>query len=140
MQDRQHRRPWAARPGWLWLSLAALGFSLFHVLIDFLIGIYGPSSPTSVLQGVLMLLVSLVYVWWGLALVMAASGARAGFVSLVVLALGWAFVANGASIVVCPPPCPGAAPFGDVAHVGCLLFGGSAAYAAWRALRVRAPG
>jgi hypothetical protein len=41
---------------------------------------------------------------------------------------------NGLSIVACPPPCGGAAPIGDIVHVGSLVCGEWAVFESWRAL------
>ncbi len=72
---------------------------------------------------------------WGLSLAAAARGARAGLLGLVTLSAGWAVLGNGLPLVFCLPPCAGAFPHQDIAHVGSLLFGGWAAYASWRAAR-----
>ncbi len=41
---------------------------------------------------------------------------------------------NGLSILACPPPCGGAAPVGDLTHVGSLVFCVWALYESWRRL------
>lgn len=123
-------------PRWLWLNLLALAFSLAHLIMDWHIGLFGASSESiSALQAALVWLVSLVYAWWGVSLAAASRGARAGLLSLLGLSAVWAFLGNGVPIVFCPPPCAGAFPHQDIAHIGSLLFGGWAAYESGRAFR-----
>ena len=120
----------------LQLNVLALAFSLAHVVADWHIGLFGASSAAmSAPQAALLWLVSGLYAWWGLSLAAAARGARSGLLSLVALSAGWAALGNGLPIVFCLPPCPGAFPHQDIAHVGSLLFGGWAAHASWRAAR-----
>src|ERR687885_763435 len=123
-------------PRWLQLNVLALAFSLAHVIADWHIGLFGASSEAmSAPQAALLWLISGLYAWWGLSLAAAARGPRAGLLGLVALSAGWAALGNGLPIVFCLPPCPGAFPHQDIAHVGSLLFGGWAAYASWRAAR-----
>lgn len=127
-------------PAWLALNGLAIAFSLAHLIMDWHIGLFGPSTPQiSPLQATLVWLICLAYGWWGLALGLASQGHRPGLTSLIVLSAGWSFAGNGLPILACPPPCAGAFPHQDIAHLGSLLFGGWAAYASWRALRA-APG
>ncbi len=79
-------------------------------------------------------MMSMAYGWWGVALGLAAQGHRAGLTSLVVLSAGWTFAGNGLPIFACLPPCAGAFPYQNIAHIGSLLVGGWAAYATWRAM------
>ena len=130
-------------PAWLPLHGLAIVFSLAHLILDWHIGLFGPSSPQlSVRQAALVWLVCLAYGWWAMALGLATQGHRAGLTSLLVLSAGWTFAGNGLPIFACLPPCAGAFPYQDIAHLGSLLFGGWAAYATWRAMRAShgAPG
>ncbi len=125
---------------WLWLSALALGVSLTHVLIDWHIGLFGASSMhMSALQAGLVLLFGLVAAWWALALALASQGKKSALVSLLVLDIGFALLANGVAVLAaCPPPCAGAFPYQDISHIANLLVGAWAAYATWRAVRASA--
>src|SRR5215211_5431209 len=83
----------------LQLNVLALAFSLAHVIVDWHISLSGASSE-------------------------AMSASRAGLLGLVALSAGWAALGNGLPMVFCLPPCPGAFPHQDIAHVGSLVFGG----------------
>jgi len=123
-------------PLWLWLSLAAMAVSIMHMLLDFGVGLFpmrGSLAPEVV---AVVLLVTLIQVWWGISLVAGARGVGGGVASAVILGLGWALLTNGYAIVFCPPPCPEAAPLTDVGHVGSLVLGIAAPaagiWALWR--------
>ena len=125
-------------PGWLWVNLAAMGFSLVHTIADF--GIILGSSPSlqvqqSVLTSVLTVLIGLLYAWWAWVLVRAVGGTRSGLVGLMAFDVLWVG-ANGVSILACLPPCGTALPFyADAVHLGTLILGPLAAYFAYRAMR-----
>jgi hypothetical protein len=125
---------------WATWGALALAFSLIHALIDFQVGLFGPSSENMTAgQALLIALVSLLYAWWGVSFSWAgASGARAaGLAGLLVLAFLWSFVANGlVGVAACPPPCSGAWPYQDIVHFGNVIFGGLASAATWRAVRL----
>jgi hypothetical protein len=125
---------------WATWGALALAFSLSHVLIDFQVGLFGPSSEQMQAgQALLILLVSLLYAWWGVSFAWAGlPGARAaGLAGLLVPAFLWSFVANGlVGVAACPPPCSGAWPYQDIAHFGNVIFGGLASAATWRAVRL----
>ncbi|MAG36924.1 MAG: hypothetical protein CL878_11875 [Dehalococcoidia bacterium] len=131
MEAKAAARVW---PRWLWLNALALAFSLAHLLLDWHVGVFGASSDSvSVLQGGLLVLIAAVYAWWGLSLATAGRGQRSGLVWLLILSAGWAFAGNGLAILACLPPC--VFPYGDVTHLGSLVFGGWAAYETWQAMR-----
>ncbi len=119
----------------LWLNAAALAFSLTHAMGDFsLVVVLLPNLYW--LHGAFVAFVGALYGWWGWSMAQAGRGAKSGFVGLFVLSL--VAVLNGASIVLCPPPCGGTNPYmlwPDASHLGSLIFGGLAAYAAWLVLR-----
>ena len=120
---------------WLWLSVAALGFSLLHTVLDLFLVLPRPTSGAlSWPQEGMIVSVALVYGWWGYSLVDATGGGTGGRASLGVLGALWA-VANGTSVVFCPPPC--AFPVGDLAHLGSLACGALSAYASFVGLRGR---
>ena len=125
-------------PGWLWVNLAAMGFSLVHTIADY--GIILGFSPSlqvdqSVLTSVLTVLIGLVYTWWAWVLVRAVGGTRSGLVGLMAFDVLWVGL-NGVTILACLPPCGTALPFyADAIHLGTLILGPLAAYLAYRAMR-----
>jgi hypothetical protein len=52
-----------------------------------------------------------------------------------VFTFGWAFLVSGGAILFCLPPCRAIPPYGDIAHLGSLVFGGWASVLAWREMR-----
>src|SRR6185503_3697084 len=58
------------------------------------------------------------YTLWASALVVAAQGSRPAMAATLPLCAVGA-LGNGLSIVAGPPPCGGAAPIGDIVHIGC---------------------
>lgn len=131
-------------PRWAWLGGLALGFSLVHVLFDYQIGLFGQTSDdVSWVQATLAFLLGALYVIWGVSFAMAQGGTwrRSGLVSLLMLALAWSFLANGlVGVLACLPPCSGAFPYQDVAHLGNIIFGGWASYATWARVRATSGG
>jgi hypothetical protein len=122
---------------WAPLSTAALAFSLVHTLIDWHIGLFGPSGPTlSAVPAALAWLVAIIYGWWTWCLVRAGAGSRSHLIGVAVLNLAWAFAGNGLVIFACPPPCLGGFPHQDMAHLGSLVCGALAGYAGLRAAAV----
>ncbi len=120
---------------WILLSAAALAMSLAHVLIDYHIGLYGSASSTAMssLQAANIFLTCLVYACWVASLGLAMGGYRSGLLATLLITVGWAFLWNGAiGLIVCPPPCRGAFPYQDIAHMGSLVFGALAAYTTWQ--------
>jgi hypothetical protein len=118
---------------WAPLSAAAFVFSLTHALIDWHIGVFGPSSETlAAVPAALVWLAGVTYGWWTWCLLQAAAGSRSHLIGAVVLNVGWAFAGNGLPIFVCLPPCLAAFPHQDVAHMGSLIFGALAGYAGLR--------
>lgn len=75
----------------------------------------------------------LVYAGWAVALTRHAD--RAWLSAIFVLTFGWAFLANGGAILFCLPPCPALPPYGDIAHLGSLVFGSWGSIVTWRTLR-----
>lgn len=127
-------------PLWLWLNLAALAFSTMHILLDFGVGLFAMKASLAPAVVAMVLLISLIQVWWCVSLITGAQGVGGGVASAVILGLGWTLLVNGSSIMYCLPPCPYAAPLADFAHVGNLVLGIAAPaagiWALWRA-RVR---
>src|SRR5687767_3209238 len=120
-------------PRWLWPNALALVFSFVHYVQDWHIGLFGATSnDVSMAQAALVIVSALIYGCWAVSLVVAALGNKCGLLSVVIINIGWAFAGNGLVIAACPPPCQGAFPFQDIAHVGSLVFGIWGAYAAWR--------
>jgi hypothetical protein len=126
-------------PSWLWVNLAAMGFSLVHTVADFGIIVFGSSSSRfDVQQSLLTVLIGVLYTWWAWVFVQAVGGAKSGLVGLMAFDLLWVGL-NGLTIIYCLPPC-GSVPFyGDAVHIGNLILGPLATYFAYRAMR-RIPG
>src|SRR5215212_6347652 len=125
-------------PGWLWVNLAALGFSLVHTLLDF--ALIAPGPPFGVQQNLLSVLIGLLYTWWAWVFAKAVGGTKSWLVGLMVFDVLWVG-GNGLTIVYCPPPC-GSVPFyADALHVGNLILAPLATYFAYRAMRrISVPG
>ena len=125
------------RPGPRWLPAHALaiGFSLSHLTLDWGAQIMGGPIGAVMTPGQVLVLVigSGLYALWAAALVVAGQGSRRAMAATLPLCAVGA-LGNGLSIVACPPPCGGAAPVGDVAHIGSLVFGVWAIYESWQAL------
>ena len=123
-------------PLWLWLSLAAMAVSTLHIPVDFGVGLFPVRGSLAPAVGAVLLLISLIHLWWGVSLAAGARGVGGGVASAAILGLGWTLLVNGASIGFCPVPCPEAAPLSDVAHVGSLVLGivapAAAIWALWR--------
>ena len=121
-------------PGWLWVNLAAMGFSLAHTVADAGI-LFGSSSPGSdVPPSLLTVLIGLLYTWWAWVFARAVGGAKSGLVGLIAFDILWV-VLNGVSILACLPPCGSVPLYGDTLHLGTLILGPLAAYFAYRAMR-----
>ena len=126
-------------PWWLFFGILALAFSLFHLMVDFYDGLFGRGPQrVSFSQAGLLLLIGLLYAWWGFSFAIAAvtGTRRAGLTSLFFIAVGWSFIGHGVvGVFTCLPPCAGTAPYGDIAHLGNLIFGGAAAYTTWNVMQ-----
>ena len=124
--------------GWLWVNLAALGFSLVHTLVDFALITLG--SGFSVQQSLLSVLIGLLYTWWAWVFAKAVGGTKSWLVGLMAFDVLWVG-GNGLTIVYCPPPCGSVPFFADALHVGNLILAPLAAYYAYRAMRrISGPG
>jgi hypothetical protein len=127
--------------GWLWVNLAALGFSLVHTLVDFAVIALGSRFGVfGVQQSLLSVLIGLLYTWWAWVFAKAVGGTKSWLVGLMVFDVLWVG-GNGLTIVYCPPPC-GSVPFyADALHVGNLILAPLATYFAYRAMRrISVPG
>jgi hypothetical protein len=127
----------AARPSARWLSAhtLAIGFSLGHLILDWHLDLFGPATTSlSTVQALILVVGAAVYALWASSLALAGQGSRRGMIATLGLcAVGG--LGNGLSIVACFPPCSGASPFGDISHIGSLIFGMWAMVESWRALR-----
>jgi hypothetical protein len=119
--------------GWLWVNLAALGFSLVHTLLDF--ALIAPGPRFGVLQSLLSVLIGLLYTWWAWVFAKAVGGTKSWLVGLMAFDVLWVG-GNGLTIVYCPPPCSSLPFFADVLHVGNLILAPLATYFAYRAMRL----
>jgi hypothetical protein len=128
-------------PRWLPAHALAIAFSLSHLTLDWgaqIIG--GPvGAVINPVQVLVLVIGSGLYALWTSALVVAAQGSRPAMAATLLLCAVGA-LGNGLSIVACPPPCGGAAPIGDIVHIGSLVFGVWAISESWRALLSRARG
>jgi hypothetical protein len=120
-----------------WLGLAALAFGSLHIMLDFTIGLFPTQGPVSPMVVAAFVLTSLILIWWAVSIAAAVRGGGGGLASVAVLAFGWTLLTNGSSVQFCPPPCPVAAPLGDVAHLGSVASGLAATVGAVWALRQR---
>jgi hypothetical protein len=124
--------------GWLWVNLAALGFSLVHTLVDFALITLG--SGFSVQQSLLSVLIGLLYTWWAWVFAKAVGGTKSWLVGLMAFDVLWVG-GNGLTILACLPPCGSVPFFADALHVGNLILAPLAAYYAYRAMRrISGPG
>lgn len=122
-------------PRLAFLQGAAIAASLFHVLIDAWLGLFGRGQMT-VGQALMLMSLAAIYGWWPAATAAAATGRRGAMLALAILAGVWAFLGQGlAGLAFCFVPCGGVPPWGDVSHLASLVFGGWAAMEAWRAYR-----
>lgn len=114
---------------------AAMTAVLLHVLVDFHIGLYGPSSAVmSAAQAANAFRVSLTAGGWLVALAVAMRGSRTATACALAFVAVWVLFVNGLVAFLVVPPPSAAFPYQDVAHVGGIVFGGLATYALWRQL------
>lgn len=126
----------SGRVAWIIAGALAFVFSSVHLVLDWHIGLFGDrSDEVSLLQATLAWLVAALGGLWITATAAAARDIRWGFAVLVPLYVVWVIGGNGVPIFACPPPCRGAFPHQDIAHLGSLIFGGLAAVTAWRSGR-----
>ena len=132
--------------GWLWvyLAVAAMGFSLVHTLVDFALITLGSGftleSGFSVQQSLLSVLIGLLYTWWAWVFAKAVGGTKSWLVGLMVFDVLWVG-GNGLTIFACPPPCSAVPVYADALHVGNLILAPLATYFAYRAMRrISVPG
>jgi hypothetical protein len=121
-----------SRRSWIAWSAAALGISLFHQFIDFHVGLYGPTALSmSTLQAANALLLSILYAWWLLVVILAAQGNRGAQWSNVVFLIVWVAYFSGFTGLFSTLP-PNAYPYHSIAHVGDFAVGAVAAFLSWR--------
>jgi hypothetical protein len=130
----------SVRPSRLWLAVhtLAIGFSLMHLTLDWHLDLFGPARDWLTLSQTLTLVIgSTLYALWAMSLTMAGQGSRRAMIATIVTgALGG--LGNGFTIVYCPPICGAAFPWGDLSHVGSLIFGAWAVIESVRALKTGA--
>jgi len=124
------RRPsleWSGRdwrlPVWLWVGLAAMFFSVLHIVLDFGVGLFDLHGTLSLSEATTIVGVALIQLWWAISFMAGARGSGSGVASAGGLGAGWAALTNGFPIVYCPPVCEEAWPLSDPAHVGSIVFG-----------------
>jgi hypothetical protein len=120
---------------WLLVHTLAIQFSLGHTTLDWHLGLIGPSSATlRADQALILVLGATLYALWACTLALAIQGSRAAMLATLVLC-AVVGLGTGLTIVFCPPPCSGAPPFGDITHLGSLVFGAWGVYESWRAFK-----
>ena len=118
--------------GVLIVNGAALAVVLLHVLIDYHIGLYGPSSEVMTpAQAANALRIAGTAGGWMIALGVSIRGSRTGTACALAFVVVWALVFNGLVAFLVVPPPSAAFPYQDIAHVGGIVFGGLAAYVLW---------
>jgi hypothetical protein len=123
---------------WLLAHTLAIGFSLAHLTLDWHLDLFGAAETNlSLAQAATLLIGSSVYALWAMGLSQAGQGKRNGL-WLTIYTAGLGGLGNGLSIVFCPPICGAAFPYGDLSHLGSLIFGAWAIYESWQALRQNA--
>jgi hypothetical protein len=121
---------------WLLAHTLAIGFSLAHLTLDWHLDLFGAAETNlSFAQAATLLIGSSVYALWAMGLSQAGQGKRNGM-WLTIYTAGLGGLGNGLSIVFCPPICGAAFPYGDLSHIGSLVFGVWAIYESWRALKL----
>lgn len=116
--------PLAATPAWLWWSVATFIATLFHLLIDVHIGLFGETSrDMSVLEGAWGLSQSALFGWWLLVTAMAATRSGAALKSSLILTGVLGLLLNGVVAVAAAPPVSDAAPWQDLAHFTAVIAG-----------------
>lgn len=123
-------------PRVLLLQGAAIAASLYHLLIDVWIDLFGTGDPIAIGEALTLLSFALLYGWWNSPIAAATAGVKGAMLALAILAFVWVFLGNGvAGLLACFPPCGGAYPWQDAAHLASVVLGGWAALSAWRAYR-----
>ncbi|HSJ29452.1 MAG TPA: hypothetical protein VLB67_14690 [Acidimicrobiia bacterium] len=111
-------------PHWLVWTVLAFVATVFHVLIDQHLGLFGAvSSDMSVVKGLWGLFQSLLLGWWMLMAALAVGGNGVALRSCVVLTAIFAFGVNGVVAIIAAPPISDAAPWQDISHFGAAIAG-----------------
>lgn len=118
------------------LNAIAMTVLIFHVLIDFYIGLYGPvSTDMELIQAGNAFRQAVTIGLMLVALPMAMRGSRtATACALAVVALSVLVFDGIVAIIVAPPPSAGF-PYQDIAHFSAVGFGALATYSLWDQLR-----
>jgi len=127
-------------PGWLWVILAAMGFSLGHTVADLGIIFGSLSSRIGVPQSLLSVLIGVLYTWWAWAFAKAVGGSEvlAGWPYGVRCPLGWRQWPDDHLL---PAPCSSLPVYADTLHLGNIILAPLATYFAYRAMRrISGPG
>lgn len=121
--------PWH---GWLWvpLGLLAMGMGVMHIFLDGGVALWDFKGTLSPTEGLMVVGIALIQVWWAVSFVAGSHGRTGGIISVAVLAFLWTGLTNGYPIVYCPPTCEEAYPLTDIAHLGAIVSGPMAGFAA----------
>lgn len=120
-------------PGWVVWTAVTFAAVVYHLLIDFHLGLYGQiSAEMGLVKGLWGLARSLLLAWW-LLLVALAIGGRPGALraTLIVVVAEGVLLQGAVAIAVAPPPSD-AFPWQDIAHFAALASGGVATWMIWR--------
>src|SRR5262245_48134698 len=107
---------------WLGWSAAAFGFSLFHTLINYHIGLLGKTAPAmSSHEAAAAFATSAVFAWWLLMIGTATQGGSGAQWSNILLIV---FMLCAGLAGLFSPRQPYAYPYHAIAHVGIFMMGG----------------
>ncbi|MDX2005366.1 MAG: hypothetical protein SFU83_08830 [Meiothermus sp.] len=106
------------------------------MILDWNLDLYGPLFKTSLstVQALVLVWGAAAYAAWVASLGRAAQGSRHALMANKGLC-AFSGLGNGLAIIFCLPPCSSAALFGDISHIGSLVFGAWGIAESWRALR-----
>lgn len=125
-------------PGWLTWTVVAFAATVFHLLIDMHLGLFGEiSDDMSTVKGLWGLSQSVLLGWWILVTARAAAGHGPALKASLALTGLLALVFNGLVAVAAAPPVSDAAPWQDLAHLSAIAAGFLALRSGVRELRDR---
>ena len=77
----ERTRALVGAPSWLWVNLAAMGFSLVHTLVDVGLVLASSSSHSEGQQDLVTLLIGVLYTWWAWVFVQAVGERSLGWLA-----------------------------------------------------------
>ncbi len=113
-----------ALPDWALWTLVAYAATVFHILIDIHLGLFGEiSDQMSVVKGLWGLTQSVLLAWWMLVTIKAANGNAPALKCSLILTGLLALLFNGLVALAAAPPVSDAAPWQDLAHITSTVAG-----------------